>query len=382
MEIKVIADDIVSIKAGAIVLNFFEGMGSPSGDMASVDRALGGAISELIRQGEIRGKSKEITLIHSLGKLPAARVVIAGLGKPTELSLNKIRGAVAETCRWLRQKGIDDIATVAQGAGTNGISLGSAAQAVAEGALLGLYSFRTHVTKKDDDHVEVKQLSIVGTAEARPSLEQGSIKGKILAEATNLARNLVNEPANYMTPSHMAEAAVRLASTYGLEVKVLEPEQMRELGMGALLGVAQGSRQPPKFIILNYKDSNSAEIDVALVGKGITFDSGGISIKPSEGLARMKGDKAGGVAVMAAISAIAQLKPRMMCKRACRHLNRSSRSWSTASVPPRPESAPLRWARLFARLSRARRRLRWTGMTSALMSTCSSVVRTLPILLP
>jgi leucyl aminopeptidase len=130
-----------------------------------------------------------------------------------------------------------------------------------------------------------------------------------LAEATNLARDMVNEPANFMTPTHMAEVATGLARSYGLEVRVLGQEEMQESGMGALLGVAQGSRQPPKFIILHYKGSSSAGIDVALVGKGITFDSGGISIKPAEGMAEMKGDMAGGAAVIAAMGAISQFKP-------------------------------------------------------------------------
>jgi len=144
-----------------------------------------------------------------------------------------------------------------------------------------------------------------------PVLEQGYHKGRILAEATNLARDMVNEPANYMTPNQMAETAKRLAETCGLELSVFEREQMQELGMGALLGVTQGSRQPPKFIVLRYRGGDSTEIDVALVGKGITFDSGGISIKPAEKMGEMKGDMAGGAAVMAAISAIAQLKPKI-----------------------------------------------------------------------
>ncbi len=311
MEIKVIAGDITKIRTDAIIVNFFEGMKRPDGDIAAVDKALDGAISQLISQGEIKGKLDEITIVHSLGKLPTARVVVAGLGKQSELSTNKVRGAVAETCRWLRQKGIGNIATTAQGAGINDIRLEDAAQVVTEGALLGLYSFRRHITKEDDKPGEIKQLLIVGSDEAKPHLEKGSSKGKALAEATNLARDMVNEPANYMTPNHMAEMAKKLAESYGLEVSVLEQEQMAELGMGALLGVAQGSRQPPKFIVLHYRGGNSAEINVALVGKGITFDSGGISIKSSEGLAEMKGDMAGGAAVLAAISAIAQLKPKI-----------------------------------------------------------------------
>ncbi len=311
MEIKAVVGDIAKIKADAIIVNFFEGMKRLDGNIATVDKVLNGAISQLISQGEIKGKLGEITIIHSLGRLPADRVAVAGLGKQAELTLVRVRGVVAETCRLLRQKGVDNVATIAQGAGVAGISLEAAAQAVTEGALLGLYSFRKHITE-EAEHGEIKQLLIVDSGKANlPLLERGSSKGMILAEATNLARDMVNEPANYMTPSYMVEGAVSLAKTYGLEISVLKQEQMQELGMGALLGVAQGSQQKPKFIILNYRGGDSAEVDVALIGKGITFDAGGISIKPSEGMGEMKGDMAGGAAVMAAIGAIAQLKPKI-----------------------------------------------------------------------
>jgi leucyl aminopeptidase len=310
MEIKVIVGDITKIETDAIIVNSFEGMEHLDGDTAIVDKALAGAISQLISQGEIKGKLGEVTIIHSLGNLLATRVVIAGLGKQQALSQDKVRGVVAETCRFLRQKGVDSIATIAQGAGIAGISLEGAAQAVTEGALLGVYSFRRHITQ-EAEYGEIKELTIVEPDETKlPLLEQACYKGRILAEATNLARDMVNEPANHMTPSHMAEMAKRLAEACGLELNVLEREQMQELGMGALLGVAQGSRQPPKFITLHYRGGDSIEIDVALVGKGVTIDSGGISIKPSEGMGEMKGDMAGGAAVMAAMSAIAQLKPK------------------------------------------------------------------------
>ena len=121
MQIKVIVGDITKIKTGAIIVNFFEGMERPAGVIATIDKALDGAISQLISQGEIKGKLNEVTIIHSLGKLPAARVVIAGLGKQQELSQDKVRGVVAETCRLLRQKGVNSIATIAQGAGIAGI---------------------------------------------------------------------------------------------------------------------------------------------------------------------------------------------------------------------------------------------------------------------
>ncbi len=311
MKIRVAISDIAKMKVDAIIVNFFEVLERPDGDAATVDKALDGAISQLISQGEIKGKLNEITVIHSLGKLPAARVVVTGLGKQSELSLDKIRGAVAETCRLLRKKGTSSIATTVQGAGIAGITKEGAVQAITEGALLGVYSFRRHITK-EAEHGEIKQLIIVDADKnKRPALEESCRKGRILAEATNLARDMVNEPANFMTPSHMAEKAGKLAETYGLELTVLEREQMQGLGMGALLGVAQGSRQPPKFIVLRYKGSESDKTDVALVGKGITFDSGGISIKPSEKMEEMKGDMAGGAAAMAAISAIAQLKPEI-----------------------------------------------------------------------
>jgi len=311
MKIEVIAGDITEVEADAIIMSFFEGMERPDGDLAVIDKALDGAVSQLIGQGEIKGKLNEITIIHSLGKLPAARVVVVGLGKKEELSQDRVRLAVGETCRLLQQKGIGNVATVALGVGVAGITLEGSAQAVTEGALLGVYSFRRHITKQSE-YGELKRLTIVEADETElPVLERGSYKGRVLAEATKLARDMVNEPANYMTPPHMAETAASLAEAYGLELEVMEREQMRELGMGALLGVTQGSGQPPKFVVLHYRGGDSAQIDLALVGKGITFDSGGISIKPSEGMQEMKGDMAGAAAVMAAISAIAQLKPKL-----------------------------------------------------------------------
>ncbi|NOQ18155.1 MAG: leucyl aminopeptidase [Dehalococcoidales bacterium] len=309
MEIKVIAGNIAEIKAGAIVVDLLEGTESLSGDIAGIDSALGGAILRLIKQGEIKGKLNEVTLVHSLGRLPADRVAVVGLGKQSELSLDRVRGAVAEACRLLRQKGCASIAATALGAGVAGITPETAAQAVAEGARLGLYSFRRHITK-EAEYGEIGELTVVAAGEVElAGLERGCAKGRTMAEATNRARDMANEPANYMTPAIMAETAKGLADECRLEIDVLEEEQMKELGMGALLGVARGSREPARFIILNYRGSDAAGIDIALVGKGITFDSGGISIKPSEKMAEMKGDMAGGAAVMTAMKALAQLKP-------------------------------------------------------------------------
>lgn len=307
--IRAMTGDINRIETDAILLSHFEEEKQPEGDTATVDKKLGGTITDLIKQGSIKGKLNEITLIHSLGKIPANHVVILGLGKKSELTANKIRGALAEACRYLRGKNITAIVSVILGEGVNKIKTEDAVEAMTEGAILGLYTFRHYLTKKDDGFGEIKTLTIIGDDK---SLMESAINiGMIIAEAINWARDMVNEPSNHMTPADMAEAAKKLAKDYNLKVEIIERDKMKELGMGGLLGVAQGSQEPPKFIVLTYSGRSSKDIDFALVGKGITFDSGGISIKPSENMADMKGDMAGGASVLAAIKALAQLKPKV-----------------------------------------------------------------------
>src|SRR4030042_45614 len=309
MEIKATTDNITGIKTGAIIVNHFEGVKQPEGAAADIDKILGGAISNLIKQKDIKGKINEITLLHSMGKLPASKVVVLGLGNKKELTINKVRGAIAEACRYLRGKGVSSIASVIAGEGINKIKTEDAVQAMTEGAMLGLYTFRRYITKKENNFGEIKELTIVG--KEKKQVEKAIARGKIMAEAANYARDMVNEPGNFMTPTQMANTTRQLAKKYGLKVEILDRAKMKELGMGGLLGVSQGSQQPPKFIILTYKGRESSEIDLALVGKGITFDSGGISIKPSENMADMKGDMAGGAAALATLTALAQLKPKI-----------------------------------------------------------------------
>jgi leucyl aminopeptidase len=308
LEVKAVTRELIKTKADAIIVGYFEDSQSPGDIITAIDMALDGNITQLLTRGDIKGKLNEVTVIHSLGKLPAGRIVILGLGKRTELTKDKIRRAVAETARSLRKAGVLDIATMALGMGEAGIGTEDAARCITEGALLGLYSFRKHMTS-EPDYKDIKQITIAEPDETLLfDLEEGCRKGKIIAEAAILTRDMVNEPANYMTPTDMADTATELAETYRLRVNIFDKEEMRELGMGALLGVSQGSIQPPKFIVLRYNGNDSTEkIDLALVGKGITFDSGGLSLKTTEGMADMKGDMAGGAVVMAVISAIAQL---------------------------------------------------------------------------
>ena len=310
METKAAMGDIVKIKAGAIIVNHFEGLKRPEGDVAILDKALGEAISVLIREGEIKGKCGEVTIIHTLGRLPAERIAVIGLGKKPDLTLDRIRGSVATVCRLLRRRYIVDAATIPLGVGVAGITAEDSAQAITEGAMLGLYTFRHHITK-EPEFGEIKTLTILGGRSEVAALRRGVTKGRILSEAANLARDMVNEPSNHMTPTDMADMASWVAKNYGFDVTVLERPEIEKMGMEAFLGVARGSHQPPKFIVLNYKGGRSARPDIALIGKGITFDSGGISIKPAENMGEMKGDMTGGASVIAAMGAIAQLKPRI-----------------------------------------------------------------------
>jgi leucyl aminopeptidase len=311
LEVKVITGDITDIEVDAIVVNLFEGVDLPGGATGAVDKALDMAITTLIKQGEIKGKPNEISIIHSLGKIPARIVAVAGLGKQSDFTLDKIRTSAAEFCRTLRKLNCRRIATIVHGAGVGGVDPKAAAQALTEGSLLGLYRFRKYMTKESENQEVVELLIVERDADKLSDLQNGSHTGKIVAEATCMARNWINEPSNYMTPSDMAKVAQELARSHGLELTILDREQMEKEGMGSLLGVARGSCQPPKLIVLSYRGDKKSSTTCGFIGKGITFDSGGISIKPSENMSEMKGDMAGAAAVIAAISAIAQLKPKI-----------------------------------------------------------------------
>ena len=199
--------------------------------------------------------------------------------------------------------------------GIKGASDTDIIQTVTEGVILGLYSFNKYKTKKEQDATEVSRVKIMGKNSA--GMNAAIERGKIIAEAVNWTRDLVNEPANNMTPTILAEAAISQAEKSGMGIEVFDKDKIAELGMGGLMGVSQGSQQPPKFIIMTYKGTNSDKIDIALVGKGITFDSGGISIKPSENMADMKGDMAGAASVLGTLVAIAKLKPSINVTAIC-----------------------------------------------------------------
>jgi leucyl aminopeptidase len=310
MQIKVQSGDIAAFQADAIVVNLFEGVTSPGGGTGAVDSALGGAISHLIRAGDIRGKLGEFTLIHTMGKLPSPRVIVAGLGKSGEFDLNKVRNLSGDLARYLRRQRLKKVGLITHGAGIAGLAPEACAEAITEGTILGLYRFLRH--KKAEDEPDLETLTLVEHDAAKvPALERGVERGRIMAEAANTARDMANEPANYLTPTDMGEQAKQVAADAGIECEVYGPGWISEKGMGGLMGVAAGSVQEPRFIVMRYNGAGADVPPIALVGKGITFDTGGISIKPAANMEEMKGDMTGGASVIAAMGALGKLKPRV-----------------------------------------------------------------------
>ena len=312
MKFEVVVGDISGRDTDAIIVNLFEGITHPGGATGAVDRAMDGAITRLIADGEIKGKRGEVTIIHALGKIAPARVVVAGLGKASDFDAEAVRSVSGETARRLRSIGVSRFSTIAHGAGIGGMDATESAQAIVEGTVLGLYEFNRFKSSKNDDRsgdmVEIVEFDGSKLAELRLGVERGFV----MSDAVRACRNMVNEPGNRMTPSRMAERALKAAHDSGIEIEVMDTPDLEALGMGAFLGVAQGSKEPPKLIVMKYEgDPENADNNLAIVGKGITFDSGGISIKPSANMGDMKGDMAGGAAVISAMKVIGQVRPKI-----------------------------------------------------------------------
>lgn len=309
MEIKLKVGEIQSEQAELIVLGLFEGQASLSNSAGAVDHLLGGQIAQLISDGDFQGKAKELALLYSGGRAAAKRVLLVGLGKADKVSQESVRIAAATAARRARELGVKAFNTEILGAECGLISLADAAQAVAEGAGLALYEFTELKSDANKNGKKVAEITLMlADAAGVKEAEAGLAVGKAVVAGTSLTRDLVNWPGNFATPTFMAEQAQKLAQKTGMACQVLDESDMKDLGMGGLLGVAAGSEQPAKFIILDYH-ANRADLDtIVLVGKGVTFDSGGISIKPGDDMDRMRSDMAGAAAVMGAMSIVATLE--------------------------------------------------------------------------
>ena len=306
MKIQVSPESFLQYQGDAVVVGVTEGV-PLAGVLAEVDHALAGLVGRLIQSGEIRGKQSEVTVLHVPGKLPAARVAVVGLGEPAGMDLFRVRRAMGVAARLLRDRGCRRLATTLHEQAGEGVRTEQAVRAVIEGAYVGLYPGGECKSHKEFPE-ELEEFCLLGVAEQEREHASGAARaGRIVGEATNYARRLVNLPPNEVTPSRLAEEAVEAGERAGLEVEILEPGQIEALGMGAFLAVARGSDEPSRLIVLRHRGEGDGPV-LAFVGKGLTFDSGGISIKPSDKMETMKLDMAGGAAVLAATRAIAELK--------------------------------------------------------------------------
>jgi leucyl aminopeptidase len=295
------------IKSEAIILTLFEDSKKMTGDALKIDKLSGGLISELIASRDFEAKPSQVAVIYTRGSLPSKRIVLTGLGKQSEFNLENLRAAFASALRHLRDMNIREAAA--------SINLNlipgkkdQVVQAAVEGSLLGLYQYTPYKTVGREDLKDMDELNIVTDAKDFSLVESAVKKARIIADAVYFARDLISAPANEMTPSMMAQKAREIAGRKNVSCKVLDKNKMKEMGMNALLGVASGSNEEPKFIILEYSGGKKNMAPIVLVGKGLTFDSGGISIKPAEKMDEMKTDMSGGAAVMGAIMAAADLQ--------------------------------------------------------------------------
>jgi leucyl aminopeptidase len=314
MEIRLVRESVTAIACDALVVAVSRPRAAQRAQLSPaaevIDSQLERVIEESCAGGAIKGNLGEVTSFYTFGRLPARRVVVLGLGNPEDELPRTLRRASGTALRRLQELGARRVALALEGAvGKAGFGSAEAVQAQVEGSLLGLYRFEQYKSERAESREEIAELLLVVGQPLSEELEAALQRGQALAEATNFARDLVNEPPNVLTPAGLAERARALAAAGGMECEILERPQMEALGMGGLLAVARGSGEPPYLIILRYRGAPAdGSPAIALVGKGITFDSGGLSLKSAEGMVTMKGDMAGAAAVLGAMQAIARLK--------------------------------------------------------------------------
>jgi leucyl aminopeptidase len=281
----------------------------PQPQILSDDAAVVAATVELIASGEVTGKLLEVTLLHKPAGLKARRLLLIGGGKAKSFSTSELRKIAGTAVRTIKGKDLKNFA-LAIPAGVS-FSAEDAAKSIAEGALVG--TFDADYYKSDRKEQKIDELTVLAPAKSDAKSLQAAIEtGTIIGEAQNFTRDLVNEPGNRMTPTILADRAKKMCEETGLQCEIYGPDKIKELKMGAFWSVAQGSVEEPRLIIMRHEPAGAPEKPVlGLVGKGVTFDSGGISIKPSDGMEKMKYDMAGGASMIGAMRAIAQLKPNV-----------------------------------------------------------------------
>ncbi len=310
MDIKTIPGAIQESDADAVIVNLFQDT-QPGGATKAVDDALDGAICDLIEDGDFSGKAGQVAVLYPRGAVPARRVLVVGLGSRDKFDTDPadtVRRAAAHAIKKARELKVDRVASILHGAGAGGLSVRQAAQATAEGSLLALYDYHGQKTGAPKEPKPQSLALMIFDEKDVPTAQQGVDAALAIAAGVALTRDLVNLPPNICTPTYLADVARQTADKVGLRVEVLGRKQMEALKMGALLAVAQGTDTPPQFIVLEHNKGRADELDtIVLVGKGVTFDTGGYSLKSKEGMGTMKIDMAGAAAVIGAMRAIGEL---------------------------------------------------------------------------
>ncbi|MGH2535838.1 MAG: leucyl aminopeptidase [Candidatus Promineifilaceae bacterium] len=308
MRVEVQQARIQDSQADTIVVNLFEGVAHPGGATGAVDQALNGAIRDLIEGGDFRGKAGETAVLYPRGAIPARRVIVAGLGQAETFDLQGVRLAAAAAVKQARKLGASHVATIVHGAGVGELPAQAAAQATVEGSLLANY--RIKYAPQEDDHPSRLEALTVTERDGQKlgEVETGAREAEAIAQGVALARDLVNLPANIATPTYLAQQAAEIADTHRMRITVGDRAWAADHRMGAFLAVAKGAGEEPRFIVLEHKAGRPEADTIVLVGKGITFDTGGISIKPGERMGDMKSDMGGAAAVLGALKAVGQLE--------------------------------------------------------------------------
>jgi leucyl aminopeptidase len=309
MQITLATQPFASIEADALVTYVFEDGELVQGRISEIDQLSNGLLKKLSKSGELTGKPLEMTLIHAPAGLKAGRLLLVGAGKREKFDSAALRKISGSALRYLKSRGVHTMVFVAR----EGHSTEDAAQAAVEGALAADFESDKYKTDKKTDK-SIDSIVLAGYSDAERAVgEKGLLRGRIIADAQNFARDLINEPSNKLTPKILAEKAEAMAKQAGLAVEILDEKKIADLKMGALLSVAQGGPEPPRMIVITYTPANpkpGAPV-IGLVGKAVTFDTGGISIKPSEGMEKMKYDMAGGATMIGVMRALAALKPNV-----------------------------------------------------------------------
>lgn len=317
LDISIRTDDIAAVRTPLLVLQHFEDDDTPMGSAAVVDQALGGLLARLLARGDFRGKQEEAVVVHPAGGgLEAERVLLVGVGKREEYAMEGLRKAVGTAVRQAERMRVADMTLALGHVERKSEHMGSyfAARGAVEGAVLAAWDYRdlkTATTEDDDPVVRLRSLSLLATDDDEAAdMRAGADVGRAVAEGENLARELAIKPANVATPSHLADVARQIAADGDMDIEVMDRAALEEGGFGGILSVAAGTDEEPCFIILEYNGGSDDAKPVVLVGKGVTFDTGGISIKPAQKMEEMKYDMAGAAAVLGAMHAVARLRPR------------------------------------------------------------------------